>query len=205
MLVIVALTFLIAKKNRMNTMFKRVETDQELQGLLDLQLANHKDSLSEEKKKEIGFVTVKHTFKTIKKMHDIEPSVIGVLNGKVVSYAIAMTTKSKEDIPVLVPMFETFDKLSIKDKKLNEFNYLVVGQVCVGEEARGTGAFKKMYEFYRNAFQEKYDFCITEIDVKNTRSIQAHKKIGFEMIHNFTDINDITWDIVVWNWRRFEV
>jgi RimJ/RimL family protein N-acetyltransferase len=48
--------------------------------------------------------------------------------------------------------------------------------------------------------QHKYDFVITEIATHNTRSLRAHEKVGFRLLHNYTDATD-EWDVVLWNWQ----
>lgn len=45
-------------------------------------------------------------------MNAIEQSVIAKDEGKIIAYLLAMTKKSKADIPVLIPMFEKFEKLN---------------------------------------------------------------------------------------------
>jgi RimJ/RimL family protein N-acetyltransferase len=47
--------------------------------------------------------------------------------------------------------------------------------------------------------QSSYDFVLTEIATRNTRSIRAHEKVGFQLLHRFSDEKE-QWDIVVWDW-----
>lgn len=49
----------------------------------------------------------------------------------------------------------------------------------------------------------KYDFAITEIHKSNIRSIKAHARIGFELIHSYKDPNGDEWDIVIWDWKKY--
>lgn len=180
--------------------YKRVESTHELQLILDLQWQNHKSQLSETEKNEQGFVTVRHSLQELEIMHGIEPSVIAIENGTIAAYIIAMTMVSRMVIPALIPMFEMFDNLHFCDKKLSEYNYMVVGQVCVSKDFRGKGIFSETYEAYKNYFKARYDFAITEIATNNHRSMEAHKKVGFKTIHTYTDEFDIEWNIVVWAW-----
>ena len=55
-----------------------------------------------------------------------------------------------------------------------------------------------------NHFKNKYDFAITEIDSTNLRSLNAHKRIGFKTIHQFTDASQTNWVIVLWDWNNLE-
>jgi RimJ/RimL family protein N-acetyltransferase len=48
--------------------------------------------------------------------------------------------------------------------------------------------------------KDSYDFVITEIATRNTRSIRAHEKVGFQLLHRFKDDKE-EWDVVIWDWR----
>lgn len=177
------------------------ESLEDLNGILSLQAENHKDSLDEDTKSRQGFVTVKHSFSDIKTLNDIEKHSILKEENNVEAYVLAMTKKSKNLLPILEPMFEVFDQIIYKNQGVSNYNYMVCGQVCVSEKMRGKGVFDEIYQFYKNQYQSKYDFCITEIATSNTRSIRAHERIGFQTIHQYTDKFGIDWLIVVWDWK----
>jgi hypothetical protein len=181
--------------------YKRVNSEQELQLILDLQWENHKSQISDEEKKSQGFLTVRHSLEELSYMHAIEPSVLAMSDNILAAYVIAMTTQSRNVIPALVPMFEMFDNLTLNYKKLSTYTYMVVGQVCVSKNFRGKNVFSSVYEAYKNFFKEKFDFAITEIATNNLRSMKAHQKLGFETIETYTDEFDIEWNIVVWQWN----
>ncbi|WP_373493725.1 GNAT family N-acetyltransferase [Aquiflexum sp.] len=177
--------------------FQTAKTAEDLQGILDLQQQNHLSTIGAI---DNGFVFVRHDLTKLTKMQSFEPQVICKDDGKVVAFTLAMTSDCKEDIPELIPMFEVFDQIELRGKKVSEFNYIVVGQVCVGEKHRGLGVFDKIYHTYRETFKDKFDFAITEISTRNPRSIRAHTRIGFEEIHQFTDPSGENWSIVAWDW-----
>lgn len=177
------------------------ETEEDLRGIIQLQLENHKDHIDEKTKAEQGFVTVKHSYQDMKSLNDIEKHIIAKKDDKVVAYVLAMTKESRDLIPVLVPFFDTLDNLSFEEKKISEYKYMVVGQVCVGEVARGKGTFSKAYDEYRKTYSPQYEICITEIAVNNARSLRAHEKVGFVPIHQYSDEFGMDWVVVVWKWR----
>lgn len=121
------------------------------------------------------------------------------------AYLLAMTVHSKEDIPVLRPMFAVFEELSFAGKPLSHFRHIVVGQVCVDKRYRGKGVLDACYAFYKTTFQSNYDFAITEIDAANLRSLAAHKRIGFNEFHRYTAPDGKEWVIVLWDWNSFAV
>jgi len=176
------------------------KTDQDLAQILELQQQNLAQSLSPEEINREGFVTVHHRFEELKKMNSYEESLIAKENGIVVAYLLAMTPQSKNDIPILIPMFEVFNQLVYRGKKISEYHYLVVGQVCVAKQFRGKGVLDQCYREYKVRFEKKYDFAITEIAQQNVRSMKAHERIGFKTIHRYCESNGTDWNIVVWDW-----
>lgn len=181
--------------------FTTSTTDKELAEIIALQKKNLPANLTVAEMQEQGFVTVVHSLDDLKKMNQFEQHLVIKDNYTVVGYLLAMTKKSEFDIPVLIPMFEVFDKVSYQNKLLAAYNFIVVGQVCIDKEYRGKGLLNESYQAYKKTFSSKYDFAITEIATANQRSLNAHKTVGFREVHQFTDINQIEWSIVLWDWR----
>ncbi len=182
--------------------YTTVKSREEILEVLDLQKINLQQNLTKEEIKTQGFVTVIHSYDTLKRMNDIEQSIIAKNNDEVIGYLLAMTRKSKNDIPVLIPMFDAFDNVIYDNKKISVYKYIVVGQVCIAKEWRGQGILDDCYMAYKKHFSDKYDFAITEIQSKNKRSVNAHLRIGFKVIHSYKDLDGIEWDIVLWDWRN---
>ncbi len=181
--------------------YNAVTTDDEILQIIELQKRNLPQNLTKEQREKEGFVTVVHTFDTLQKMNTIEPGIVAKDNDKVVGYLLAMTSKSSNDIPVLIPMFKAFDNVMYDHKKISNYKYLVVGQVCIAEGYRGQGILDACYQEYKNYFMNKYDFAITEIDMDNQRSINAHKRVGFKTVHKYIDPKNAEWNVVLWDWR----
>lgn len=177
-----------------------VTDDTELQQILELQQLYLKGHNSAMEEKEQGFVTVHHSFEQIKQMHRLSPSVIVKEDDKVVGYALTMVNECRNLIPVLVPMFEMFDKIVYKGKTLPQYQFYVIGQICVDKNYRGKGIVDMLYQKHKEAYSRKFDFIVTEISTSNSRSMRAHEKIGFKTIHQFTDAED-EWNIVLWDWN----
>ena len=177
------------------------KTDLDLAGIRELQKKNLAPNLEASEISIQGFLTVSHSAEDLKKMHTYEHNIIAKHDDKVIGYLLAMTKKSKGDIPILIPMFQTFDEITFKGKLVSGYNYIVVGQVCIQKDFRGQGILDNCYQAYKDYFSDKYDFAITEIATSNQRSINAHKRIGFAEIHRCTDSNNIEWTIVVWDWH----
>lgn len=176
--------------------------EEELQGILQLQQQNLTTALTAEEKQSQGFVTVVHSFADLQRLNNIKKHIIAKDGEKVIAYLLAMTVQSKEDIPVLQPMFDLFREIPFTGKTVADYRYLVVGQVCIDKAYRGQGIFDDCYAFYKETYKNKYDFAITEIAATNHRSLAAHKRIGFQEVHRSANPGDTEWVIVLWNWNN---
>ncbi|WP_417369254.1 GNAT family N-acetyltransferase [Gelidibacter japonicus] len=172
----------------------------DLEGISTLQKANLKKNLSNQEIETYGFVTVDHSLEMLENLNSIEPQIVAKDDKEVIGYVLAMTKLSKSDIPIILPMFEEFEKIDYNGQLVSEYNYMVVGQVCVHINYRGKGVFEKCFQLYKDTFGDRYDFCITEIALANHRSRNAHKKLEFKEIHIYTDSYQTQWVIVLWDW-----
>lgn len=77
----------------------------------------------------------------------------------------------------------------------------MVGQLCVAKNYRGIGLAQQMYQQFKNALAEEFDYCITDVASNNQRSLKAHIKTGFEIIDS-VNYGGIGWDIVLWDWTK---
>lgn len=190
------------KYNRTEIVISLVDSDKDVYQILSLQKENLKTNLSEEQIKSQGFVTVQHTFETLKKMNDAEPSVIAKSKNEVVGYCLVMLESFGNQIPELIPMFDIFKTITYQNKPLSNFNYFVMGQICISEKFRGVGLFSDMYQKLRTGFSSKYDFVVTEVATRNTRSLRAHEKVGFKKLHSYFDheTNEL-WEVIIWDWK----
>ena len=177
----------------MNITYCRANADGELQGILLLQQKNALGTLSDEERLNEGFITVIHTFDLLKRMNADCPHIIAKVNDEVIGYALCMTRKFGSDIPLLAPMFETADTL-LPGKK-----YLAMGQICVSKEFRGQGVFRGLYSFYKRELEQDYDGLLTEVATNNKRSLNAHLRVGFEILQTHVS-EDISWELVYWDW-----
>lgn len=177
-------------------------TTEDLKTILVLQKANLASGLTSQEKHDQGFVTVEHTYDQLKKLNDFEKHIIARDNNKVIGYLLAMTQHAMFDIPVLVPMFNLFETVVYENKVIAEYNYIVVGQVCIDKAYRGKGILDNCYATYKKFYSNKYDFAITEIASTNRRSLNAHKRIGFKELYTYSTSDNIEWIVVNWNWKN---
>ena len=175
------------------------ESPQDLWQILELQAENLPSCLNEQEMKSQGFVTVKHDAQLLEEMNRRHQHIIAKDGDRVIGFALVMLKEFSDKIPVLVPMFQLIDQLSYKEKPLKEGNYFVMGQICIDKGYRGQGVFSGLYEALRQQMSPHFDVVVTEIATRNTRSLKAHAKVGFEPVKRYTADGE-EWDIVIWDW-----
>lgn len=173
----------------------------ELMEIISLQRQYLRGKKSREEESDQGFLTVEHSLETLAQMHEIAPSIIARNEGKLAGYALTMPLACRDLIPVLFPMFDIFSDMSYGGKPILDYNFYVMGQICVAAEFRGMGVFDLMYKKHHELFENKYDFIVTEIATRNSRSLKAHKRVGFLPLHTYRDSLD-EWAVVIWDWRN---
>lgn len=178
---------------------RAVQSREELEQVLALQRRNLPPVLSAEDQRAQGFVTVQHDLSTLERMHALAPSIIALQGSEVVAYALVMPRECRALVPILEPMFALIEQLEHRGRPLKDQRFYVMGQVCVDKAHRGTGLFDALYHQHRARLRERFDCVITEVSVRNTRSLRAHARVGFETVHTYRDASD-TWAVVLWDW-----
>ena len=174
--------------------------DENLQGILDLQQINLPKNLSTETMLDQGFVTIEHNYELLKSMNDIHPHAIALDGNHVIGYALAMDKSFASDIPFLVSLFERISSSLLISNHNDPLRFIVMGQVCIDENYRSQGIFGKLFQDLKDRLSDNYDSIFTDVATKNTRSIRAHKKVGFESVEIF-EVDGESWDILEWKWK----
>ena len=176
-----------------------VQQAKELQQILDLQAKNLPKNISPTEAKEQGFVTVHHDLAILEAMNATFPHIIAKDADKVVGYALVMLQEFGDEIAVLRSMFMNINSLSYQGVALKDAKYFTMGQVCVDKAYRGQGVFSGLYQKMKTEMSPHFDFIITEVATRNTRSMKAHEKVGFKVLTTFKDETE-EWAIVIWDW-----
>src|SRR5688572_3361421 len=176
-----------------------VQNANELQQIIDLSQKNLVKDLSTDEIQSQGFVTMQYTVDTLQQIHQHAPSVIAKDDDQVVGYALVAPVQARHIFPPLKPLFEIADSLTWNGQPIKNYQYYVMGQVCIDKQYRSLGLFDQLYQKHRELFSDKYDFIITEIATRNSRSMHAHERVGFRIIHTHRDELD-EWAVVLWDW-----
>lgn len=177
-------------KAAFTTEYRPARTQGELLRILELQQANLYEHVGPDVREREGFVKVRHNLPLLLNMQAAGPQVIALCGGELAGYALCMHPSQEADIPELQPLF------GFLRKALPEgFGFRVMGQVCVAAAFRRQGHFRKLYETL-------FDLChplpiITEIASVNTRSLEAHRAIGFRRLGSHQETG-LRWEVMIW-------
>jgi hypothetical protein len=180
--------------------FTTAQNSNDLQQILDLQGQNLPEYISIKEAKTEGFVTVKHDLSLLKAMNKPYPHIIVKKDHNIVGYALVMLPKFSEKIEVLKPMFEQLNMANFKNEKLSNYNYFVMGQICIEKTNRKKGLFTGLYNTMKSSMQNHFDCVVTEVDKNNERSLAAHYKVGFKKLKEYTSRDRKNWILLIWNW-----
>ena len=180
--------------------FKIADTQDELDQILNLQEENHRNILSDTSQRKDGFVSVLHTPAMLKQMNELAPQIIAKDHNRVIAYALVMSTELAHLVPMLQPMFESFHHIGYKGTVLSNLSLYVMGQICVQQDYRRQGISQQLYLTHKEILSDRYDYCVTEVSSSNVASNRAHKKIGFQIIHTYSDDTD-EWNMILWDWN----
>jgi ribosomal protein S18 acetylase RimI-like enzyme len=166
----------------MSVVITRASTNEELFAILHLQNLNLRKNIDIATAADQGFLTAEYTLEYLKAMHDASPSIIAKDGDTVAGYALVATKEVRNGHDLMADLFNVIDTKSYNGQLLKEVNYVVVGQLCVAEAYRGQGLVKIMYDYYRDCLAAEYEYLITDVAQANVRSLNAHKKSGFQVI-----------------------
>jgi hypothetical protein len=171
-----------------------------IESLLELQKANLISNIDTKTAQDQGFLTFQYDAPLIAQMMQYLPQPIAQKNNEVIAYALATAKEVCFENEKLKPLIEVCDLIQYQGQKLTDYRYYTMGQTCVAEGSRGEGIFDKLYLKHKELFSTDFDLVITEISNKNMRSQAAHKRVGFETLHQYQQ-GPTLWNVVVWDFR----
>ena len=168
--------------------FTTLSTADDVREILDLQASNLPSALTPRTMAKEGFVTVRHDAFILQRMSEAAPAILAKAAGRVVGYALVMPRSFGADIPILRPLFELLDTLSWQGVSLRSNpRWFVMGQICIADGYRGVGIFDGLYRTMAETYGDRFDFTVTEVAARNTRSLRAHARVGFQPLHVYPD------------------
>lgn len=180
--------------------FSRVKSHSDLVKIKALQNENLRSLISETEASDQGFLTAEYSLSFLEKMNNACPSVIAKENDSLIGYCLAAVQSIRGDHELLEDLFAKIDETLYKEQVLKYSNYVVVGQLCVKRNFRGRNIAQGLYSHFKTSLSPDFEYCITDIQQTNKRSIHTHLKAGFEIIGSLT-FNSEPWVMVLWDWK----
>lgn len=191
------------KSKKLNIQINKATSQQEIQGILDLQQANLRKNLTQDEMDNYGFVTLEYDLDLLNEMPAGNHHIIAKEGDRVVGYCLLFDRSKNHLMTEGTGIFPVFNATVYKGVLLGESNYVSIGQVCVARAYTGQGILGRMYSFFKESYKHLYDFAMTDIASHNIRSIKGHQKAGFELLKRFDEPDaGEPWDIVIWDWRK---
>lgn len=156
--------------------------------ILELQAQNLPAALTPEVMASQGFVTVRHEPAVLRRMNAAAPAIVARNGDRVVGYALVMPREFAAEVPILRPLFDVLETLTWRGAALRDNpRWFLMGQVCVSDGYRGMGVFDALYRTMADSYRDRFDFTVTEVAARNTRSLRAHARVGFQTLHVYPD------------------
>ena len=175
-------------------------TDRDIQEIRDLQEANLKDNIPLENRLSDGFLTAKYELDFLREMNDLTPAIIAKEKGVLVGYALATNRSMLTQHPLLNDLGAQINKIPFGGKFVDDFDYLVVGQLCVAKEVRSRGLAQDLYVQFKATYENRYPFAVTDVDRENLASLKIHQKVGFQVV-SMLQCGSSNWHVMIWDWR----
>ncbi|MBC7893353.1 MAG: GNAT family N-acetyltransferase [Sphingobacteriaceae bacterium] len=189
----------MAELNAQRIAYGPAQGDAALEKILTLQAENLRGTLTPEHQSAQGFLTFRYDLPLLQRMNNALPHVVAATDTQLAGYALSTTPEICRENPLLRPLVERLDGLVFGGKPFAERRFYVMGQICVAEGFRGQGVFDGLYQTHQALYDTQFDCLVTEISLQNTRSLAAHRRVGFEVIDEVQDAAD-RWAVVMWNW-----
>lgn len=134
-----------------------------------------------EKQRQGGFIRIEYSNNELRKIVEAKEIVIASDNGRVIGYYL-IGRKSDN----LALNYQKNKALSLFDTRSIKFNNIGYGcQVCIGEEYRNNGIFRKMLSTLTDLVKDKYSHLLCSISDDNVVSLRTHMNNGWQPIDDF--------------------
>jgi GNAT superfamily N-acetyltransferase len=171
----------------------------DLEQIIALQKLNRTPVVAEQDWATQGFVTMEYTVQQLLEMAGGYQHIVARAGVQVIGYALVMQKECRAAFPALEDMFAHADACVVNGKPMRDTPYFVMGQVCVAQAFRGQGVFRRLYQALSGRMRADFALVVTEVSVRNVRSMRAHEKIGFRNIRPADD-PAAQWRTMVWDW-----
>ena len=171
-------------------MIYKIATLDDIEDVLKLHRKYQIDTIKEEDKVD-GFVTTNFTKDELKDLILKEQGLfIAKDNNEVKAYVMAASWEFWSKWDMFSFMIKDLENIVYKGVKLSVNNSYQYGPIAIDKSVRGSEVLPKIFDFAREQMAKRYPFLVTFINKINPRSFNAHKKLGLEVVKEFTYNNN---------------
>jgi len=160
--------------------------------IVDLQLRNMGDNLTEEQRRD-GFLSGYFDAEMLAAANENLAVVVCADGDRIAGFVCLTTPRFTRQNEVATAMMEKLKEETIFGKQFDEWNACLYGPVCIEREYRGVGLFERLYKGLPQ-FSEQCNLLVCLVAVGNQRSIAAHSKVGMTIVSEFE-----------WSGRKFVI
>lgn len=181
-----------------------VQSEEDLLSIQELLRSNLRQNLSADIQSSRGYLSIEYSLDFLRRINRAAPSIVAKDSAsKLVGYALVILPEFAPELPDLTELTSMIGILQYKSKPLRSYTYYIMGQVCIADDFRGQKVFDQMYHKQHELYGDRFQLLITCISDKNTRSLRAHTRVGFEVVHSFENSDSHEkWHIVLWDWQN---
>lgn len=187
-------------QNNMEEAVKRAEV-LDVPKILKLLHENLEQNLTEDKKKKEGFLSFCPTEKELVEIINDEGVIINTKGSVLKGYFITLSKELADTIPFWIEMLNNTGKMEYEGIKIKDYNYVLIGQICVAKSFRDGVSFSKLYSAVTSILKSRgYEIAIGEISGDNYKSLVAHsflKELGV-----YKSISNQEWHVVALDLKK---
>lgn len=166
-------------------MIIRIATEQDIEGILQLQAQNLYPNLSAEELAD-GFVMTPFTADLIHVLLTRSGVFVAESDGKIVGYLLANTWDFFSQWEIFRLMIQRLPELKFQGKNIEVERSFQYGPICIDRSYRGSVMFPQLFAKMRSSFAPDFPIGVTFINQLNQRSLIAHtRKLNLEIIDEF--------------------
>ena len=124
-------------------LIKRVTENWEIEGIKALEEANNLVNISREESDKEGFVTASYSIELLRKMNEIQPSIIALYENKVVGYAMVTDKELYGQHTLLDSLFDALVDMNYQGKKFGGAKVVIIVLRIYPRQIRGPFAHMK--------------------------------------------------------------
>ncbi len=168
----------------------------DIEATLKLHAKYQVDTINPKDKKD-GFVTTPFNKEELAELIEKERGLFIAKDGdEVVAYVMSASWEFWSKWPMFAFMAQNLEGKSFKGIDITKENSYQYGPIAIDRRYRGTEVLYNIFDFARENMAKKYPILITFVNKINTRSFNAHKKLGLKVLSEFEYNNNHYFEMV---------